>query len=87
MSPGDEFMSDVGHSFKGKLAVKIEKRKTTMERIQPEGTRGYTLSVGKKTTRLEVFEKIAMKTDDHNHPKSLQYGNFRRRKVKEERKT
>jgi hypothetical protein len=23
--------------------------------------------------RLEVFEKIATKTDDHNHPKTLQY--------------
>ena len=82
MSPGDEFMSDVGHSFKGRLAVKIEKRKTKMERTQRQVTRGYT--------RLEVFEKIAMKTDDHNHPKSLQYDTIwklRRLKVKEERKT
>ena len=31
-------------------------------------TRGYP--------RLEVSEKDAMKTDDRNHPKSLQYENY-----------
>ena len=35
---------------------------------KPEGTRGLT--------RLEVFEKAATKKDDHNHPNSLQRGNY-----------
>ena len=35
---------------------------------KPEGTRGFP--------RLEVFEKDAMKKDDHNHPNSLQHGNY-----------
>jgi len=35
---------------------------------KPEGTQGFP--------RLEVFEKNAMKKDDHNHPNSLQRGNY-----------
>ena len=35
---------------------------------KPEGTRGFP--------RLEVFEKDAMKKQDHNHPNSSQNGNY-----------
>ena len=45
----------------GKRAVEKEKKKTKMEGTQPESSRGYT--------RLEVFENIEMKADDHDHPK------------------
>ena len=26
-----------------------------------------------------MFENFAMKTDDHNHPRSLQYGNYKKK--------
>ena len=41
---------------------------------KPEGTQGFS--------RLEVFEKAAPKKDDHNHPNSLQRGNYRIENVK-----
>ena len=41
---------------------------------KPEGTRGFS--------RLEVFEKAATKKDDHNHPNSLQRGNYRIENIK-----
>ena len=41
---------------------------------KPEGTRGFF--------RLEVFGKAATKKDDHNHPNSLQRGNYRIENIK-----
>ena len=37
----------------------------------------YPLSVRKGTSRLEVFEKDAMKKDDRNHLNSMQHENYR----------
>ena len=41
---------------------------------KPEGTQGLS--------RLEVFEKAATKKDDHNHPNSLQRGNYSNENMK-----
>ena len=46
---------------RGKFAVELEKKKKKW-RKQLECIRGFS--------RLEVVEEIAMKTDDHNHPKN-----------------
>ena len=49
---------------------RIEKKEENGERTQ---TRGHPSGF----SRLEVFKKAATKKDDHNHPKSLQRGNYR----------
>ena len=58
----DEILSGVSSR------CRIEKKDEKEREHKPEGTRGCT--------RLEVFEKDAMKKDDHNHPNSLQQGNY-----------